>query len=85
VIRSDRGRRLNWTFTIHEEAWNYGFPQEIQHVVDCLHNHTAPVCTGRDGRAVMEILFAAYAGAREGRRIDLPYQPTADTCHQEWT
>ncbi|MBT5534814.1 Gfo/Idh/MocA family oxidoreductase, partial [Candidatus Poribacteria bacterium] len=29
-----------WTFTIYEEAWNYGFPQELEHFVDCVADDT---------------------------------------------
>jgi len=30
-----------------------------------------------DGKAVLEVLFAAYASAREGRRIELPFATDA--------
>ncbi|RJP19043.1 MAG: gfo/Idh/MocA family oxidoreductase [Candidatus Omnitrophota bacterium] len=62
-----------WTFTIYEEAWNYGFPQELQHFVDCVRNDTPPQITGEDGRSVLEIIFAAYASAAAGQAIALPY------------
>ena len=73
-----------WTFAIFEEAWNYGFPQEIQHFADCIYHGRPPLCSGRDGRAVLELLYAAYASAGSGRRVELPFTPTADTCHGEW-
>jgi len=79
------GATQGWTFAIFEEAWNYGFPQEIQHFVECIANGTRPVCTGEDGRVVLEILFAAYESARTGCRIALPYEPKTDTPHAEWT
>ncbi len=62
-----------WSFTIYEEAWNYGFPQELQHFVDCVRNNTPPELTGEDGKAVLEIVFAAYASAAAGKDIELPY------------
>ena len=34
-----------------------------------------PVETGEDGRAVLEILYAAYHSAGEGRKIAFPYAP----------
>jgi len=64
-----------WSFTVFEELWNYGFPQEMQHFVDCVQKDEQPLETGEDGRAVLEILFAAYESARTGRRVDLPYTP----------
>ena len=41
-------------FTIYEEAWNYGFPQEMAHFVDCVQNDKQPLVTGEDGKAVLE-------------------------------
>lgn len=68
-----------WTFTIYEEAWNYGFPQEMAHFIQCVRDkERKPEVTGEDGREVLEILFAAYASAGEGRKIQLPYTPPPD-------
>jgi myo-inositol 2-dehydrogenase/D-chiro-inositol 1-dehydrogenase len=63
-----------WTFTMFEETWNYGFPQEMQHFVRCVRGEEEPLLTGEDGRAVLEVICAAYASAREGRRIALPFE-----------
>ncbi len=62
-----------WTFTVFEELWNYGFPQEMQHFVDCIRNGSEPSVTIHDGRAVLEIIQAAYASAGSGSRIALPH------------
>ncbi len=67
------GASTGWSFTIYEEAWNYGFPQEMQHFVNCVRNDTKPAITGEDGKAVLEIVFAAYASAASGRVVELPY------------
>jgi len=61
-----------WTWTGFEEAWSYGFPQEIAHFVDCIENGKQPMLSGDDGRAVLEIICAAYLSARTGRREALP-------------
>ena len=37
-----------------EELWNYGFPQEFEHFVDCVLHDKEPLETGVDGRIVME-------------------------------
>jgi len=34
-----------------------------------------PLVTGEDGRAVLEIIYAAYASAGEGKKITLPFTP----------
>jgi myo-inositol 2-dehydrogenase/D-chiro-inositol 1-dehydrogenase len=60
-----------WSFTGFEEMWNYGFPQEMQHFVDCVAHDRVPVESGEDGRVVLEILCAAYLSARLGRKVSL--------------
>ncbi len=61
-----------WTFTMYEESWNYGFPQEMQHFVDCVARDEPPLVTGEDGRVVLEAIYAAYQSAGTGRVVDLP-------------
>ncbi len=64
-----------YTFTMFEEIWNYGFPQELQHFVRCVQGKETPIETGEDGREVLKIICAAYESAGTGRRIDWPYEP----------
>ena len=64
-----------WTFTMFEEVWNYGFPQELQHFVNCVLGKETPIETGEDGREILNIICAAYQSAREGRKIEWPYEP----------
>jgi predicted dehydrogenase len=66
------GTTRGWSFCTFEEIWNYGFPQEFAHFVDCVATGAEPVETGEDGRAVLEIILAAYQSAGEGRRVRLP-------------
>lgn len=69
------GSTAGWSFAMYEEAWNYGFHQEMAHFVDCVLHDRQPLVTGDDGRAVLEILLAAYASAGQGRKIPLPFAP----------
>lgn len=78
------GGTQGWTFTIYEENWNYGFPQEMAHFVDCARDDRLPLCTGADGKAVLEVIFAAYASAAAGRRIDLPFPTQARRPIELW-
>jgi predicted dehydrogenase len=78
------GATVGWTYTIFEEAWNYGFPQEMAHFVDCVQNDRAPQVTGEDGRAVLEVIFAAYESARTGRKVTLPFASTAKKPIDLW-
>jgi predicted dehydrogenase len=78
------GDTKGWSFTIYEEAWNYGFHAEMAHFVDCVRHDKQPLCTGEDGRAVLEAIFAAYASAGQVRRIDLPFATTATRPIDLW-
>jgi predicted dehydrogenase len=71
------GSTRGWSFTMYEENWNYGFPQEMAHFVDCVRHDRAPLVTGEDGRAVLEAVFAAYASAGSGRKVALPFATDA--------
>jgi myo-inositol 2-dehydrogenase / D-chiro-inositol 1-dehydrogenase len=64
-----------WSFTMFEEAWNYGFPQEMEHFVRCVREDHQPLETGEDGRAVLEAVYAAYESARTGAKVKLPFTP----------
>jgi predicted dehydrogenase len=78
------GGTQGWSFTIYEEAWNYGFPQEFAHFIACVREDLEPRETGHDGRIVLETLAAAYASAGQGRRIDLPFQTDAQRPIDLW-
>ena len=78
------GSTIGWSFVMYEEIWNYGFPQEFQHFVDCVRYDRQPVVTGADGKAVLEILFAAYESAGSGRKIVLPSSTRADKPYDLW-
>ena len=78
------GSTVGWSFTIFEEAWNYGFPQEMAHFVDCVQNDRQPLETGEDGRAVLEAILAAYQSARTGSKVALPFRTDASRPHDLW-
>jgi myo-inositol 2-dehydrogenase / D-chiro-inositol 1-dehydrogenase len=78
------GSTKGWTFTIFEEEWNYGFHQEMAHFVDCVQNDKKPLVTGEDGRAVLEVIFAAYESARTGCKVALPFKTDAKKPYDLW-
>jgi predicted dehydrogenase len=78
------GITRGWSFTAFEELWNYGFPQEMVHFVDCVANDREPLETGEDGRAVLEIILAAYASAGTGQKVSLPFPTTAKRPIDLW-
>lgn len=70
-------RTRGWTWTGFEEAWSYGFTQEMAHFVECVEQSKQPMLTGEDGRAVLEVICAAYESARAGQRVTLPFNTNA--------
>lgn len=78
------GNTIGWSFVMYEESWNYGFPQEFQHFVDCVQHDRVPLVTGKDGKAVLEIIFAAYESAGSGKKILLPSKTTAEKPWDLW-
>ncbi len=69
------GETKGWTFAVFEEAHLYGFPHEMRHFIRCILNKEKPIETGDDGRATLEIIYAAYESAASGRKITWPYKP----------
>ncbi len=66
---------IGWSFTVFEEVFNQGYPHELKHFIECVQHDKQPLVTGDDGRAVLEVIYAAYASAAEGRKIELPFAP----------
>jgi myo-inositol 2-dehydrogenase / D-chiro-inositol 1-dehydrogenase len=69
------GSTQGWTFTIFEEAFNQGYPQELRHFIECVREDKQSLVTAEDGRAVLEIMYAAYQSARTGQKVPLPFSP----------
>jgi myo-inositol 2-dehydrogenase/D-chiro-inositol 1-dehydrogenase len=67
------GATQGWTFTTFEEAFNQGYPHELRHFIACVRDDTEPLTTGEDGRAVLELVYAAYHSARIGQKVSLPF------------
>jgi myo-inositol 2-dehydrogenase / D-chiro-inositol 1-dehydrogenase len=67
------GTRGGWQYPLYEDAWQFGFPQELQHFVDVCAGAETPRSSGADGRRILEIICAAYESARLGRRVELPF------------
>jgi predicted dehydrogenase len=78
------GTTKGWSFTIYEEAYNYGFHQEMAHFVDCVQNDKQPLVTGEDAREVLKIIFAAYESARTGTKVALPFETDAQKPIDLW-
>lgn len=63
--------KAGWTFPSPDEDWMRGYPQEMQDFVEAVYYGRDPVSDGELGRQVVEVTYAAYLSAEEGRRINL--------------
>jgi len=57
---------------------NWQYLRELEHFCECILHDEEPYCTGEDGRAVVEIVNAAYISAWKHERIRLPLKVTPD-------
>ncbi len=64
-----------WSTPDYEWLWQNGYPQEMAEFAEAIRQGRAPSESAEDGRAVLEIMWAAYASAAEGRAVRLPYKP----------
>lgn len=78
------GSTQGWTFTMFEEVFNQGYPHELKHFIECVREDKAPLVTGEDGRAVLEIIYAAYASAKSGAKVSLPFSPSVSKPIDLW-
>ncbi len=78
------GSSAGWSFTVFEEAFNQGYPQELAHFIECVREDKEPLVTGEDGRAVLEMLYAAYASAASGQKVTLPFAPVVSKPIDLW-
>lgn len=51
------------------------FVTDDQHFVNCVLGLEQPLETGEDGKAVLEIILAAYQSAGTGWKVALPFAP----------
>lgn len=75
---------VGWSFTIFEEVFNQGYPHELKHFIECVQQDKTPLVTGEDGRAVLEIIYAAYASAGLGKKIMLPFHAAVSKPIDLW-
>ncbi len=74
-----------WQSVMYEEAWQFGFPQELEHFVEAAAGRVAPRFPGRDALRVLEIICAAYQSARLGGAwVPLPFASTAARAIDHW-
>ncbi|MEM3716382.1 MAG: Gfo/Idh/MocA family oxidoreductase [Candidatus Bathyarchaeia archaeon] len=79
------GREIqDLTLSVWETRWNplldlrenWQYLRELEHFCECILKDEEPYCTGEDGRAVVEIINAAYLSAWRCERVKLPLKET---------
>jgi predicted dehydrogenase len=63
--------KAGWNFPSPDDDWMKGFPQELEDFIDALLFDRNPVSGIDLARDVIEAIYAAYASAEEGTRIEL--------------
>ena len=63
--------RGGWSYPSVDEHWLLGYPHEMRDFLACVAYDRQPRSTAVLGRQVVQVIYAAYQPAEEGRRIDL--------------
>jgi predicted dehydrogenase len=63
--------KAGWNFPSPDEDWVRGYPQEMEDFVDALIEDREPVSGLLLALDVVEVIYAAYQSAEEGRRVEL--------------
>ena len=63
------GTTKGWTFPVPAEAWSFGYPQEIEHFIDCMLNNKKPLTDGKYGYKILKIVEIMYKSAKS-RKIE---------------
>lgn len=63
--------RAGWSYPSVDEHWMLGYPHEMRDFCEAVAYDRAPLSTARLGRQVLQVIYAAYQSAQEGRRVDL--------------
>ena len=61
--------KAGWNFPSPDDDWMKGFPQELEDFIDAILFNREPISGIDLAREVVEVIYAGYASAEEGRRI----------------
>ncbi len=60
-----------WQFPSPDEDWMRGYPQEMEDFVDAVREGREPLSGLLLAHETVEVIYAAYVSAQEGRRVEL--------------
>ena len=63
--------KSGWQFPSPDEDWMRGYPQEMEDFVDAVREGREPLSGLLLAHETVEVIYAAYVSAAEGRRVEL--------------
>jgi predicted dehydrogenase len=63
--------KAGWNFPSPDEDWVRGYPQELEDFIEAVLFGREPISGIDLARDVVEAIYAAYASAEKGMRIEL--------------
>lgn len=63
--------KAGWQFPSPDEDWMRGYPQEMEDFVDAVREGREPLSGALLAHETVEVIYAAYVSAEEGRRVEL--------------
>ena len=63
--------KAGWQFPSPDEDWMRGYPQEMEDFVDAVREGREPLSGALLARETVEVIYAGYVSAQEGRRVEL--------------
>ena len=63
--------KSGWQFPSPDEDWMRGYPQEMEDFVDAVRGGREPLSSLLLAHETVEVIYAGYVSAQEGRRVDL--------------
>ena len=63
--------KAGWQFPSPDEDWMRGYPQELEDFIDAVRLDREPISGIDLAREVVEVIYAVYASAEKGMRIEL--------------
>jgi predicted dehydrogenase len=67
--------KAGWSYPSPDEDWMQGYPQELQDFAEAVTAGRPAESGGDLGRAVVDVVYAAYESAATGRRVELAAGP----------
>jgi predicted dehydrogenase len=64
--------KAGWSSPAPDEDWAQGHRHALQDFVESVSEARRPLSDGHLGREVIEVVYAGYLAASEGRRVELP-------------